>query len=346
MKIPVIILNWNGAEDTILSVESVRKQTYQNYQIYLADNFSEAPDRIKLAELYGNAEDVCFIQNSSNLGFALAHNRIFELILAQTDAKYIVLLNNDAFAEPEWLEKMIDCAEKHQAGMVSCKMLFHEHPDRINNLGHKFLNTGEILPIAWNEPASSNNTRTYNAGASGGACLYSAEMLRKIGLYDDYFITGYEDAELGVRAMVAGYPLVYEPEAVVIHKVGASINKVRDYKYTLKLQLDILYAYFKLMPAWVIILNMPAVIFRTAILFALFGLWGRWTYFRIFFHGWYLLLTRDRKILLVNRRKFAPLRRLSWIQIRKKQDFFLVDNFKRFKTYFWQGEKTIFEKFK
>lgn len=202
------------------------------------------------------------------------------------------------------------------------------------------------MPIAWNEPANSNNSHKTNAGASGGACLYSIEMLRNIGLFDEYFVTGYEDAELGVRAMVAGYPLVYEPEAVVLHKVGASINKVRDYQYTLKLQLDILYAYFKLMPASVIIINMPSVIFRTAILFALFGLWGRWTYFQIFFHGWYLMLTRDRKILTASRKKFAPLRKLSWIQILRNQDFFLADNYKRFKTYFLQGEKTIFEKYK
>lgn len=346
MKIPVIILNWNGAEDTIRSVESVRKQTFQNYQIYLADNFSDESDRILLAERFGQAEDICFIQNERNLGFARAHNRIFEQILSNTGAQYIALLNNDAFAEPEWLEKLINCAEKHHAGMVSCKMLFYENPDRINNLGHKFLNTGEILPIAWNEPASSNNSLTHNAGASGGACLYSAEMLKKIGLFDEYFITGYEDAELGVRALTAGYPLVYEPQAIVLHKVGASINKIRDYQYTLKLQLDILYAYFKLMPVAVIIFNMPWVIFRTAILFALFGLWGRWTYFRIFFHGWYLILTRDRKIVAQSRRTFAPLRKLSCIQILKNQDFFLVDNYKRFKTYFLQGEKTIFEKYK
>ncbi len=346
MKIPVILLNWNGTDDTIQSVESVRKQTFRNHQIYLADNYSVKDERDTLAEHFSNAEDICFIQNTSNLGFARAHNRIFEIILQDETVPYIVLLNNDAFAETNWLEKMVNCAEKHQAGMVSCKMLFHENPDRINNLGHKFLNTGEILPIAWNEPAASNREVKFNAGASGGACLYSVKMLREIGLFDEYFVTGYEDAELGVRAMVAGYPLVYEPSAIVYHKVGASINKVRDYKYTLKLQLDILYAYFKLMPIMVILWNMPAVIFRTAILFALFGLWGRWTYFRIFFHGWFLIVTRDRKTLMESRKRFAPHRKLKWYQIIRKQDFFLADNYTRFKTYFLQGEKTIFEKYK
>lgn len=346
MKIPIIILNWNGAEDTIQSVESVRRQTYKKYQIYLVDNFSEAADRDTLASMYADAADVCFIQNNSNLGFARAHNRIFEQILAQESAKYIALLNNDAFAEPEWLEKMVECAEKNQAGMVSCKMLFHEHPDRINNLGHKFLNTGEILPIAWNEPADSNTALRTNAGASGGACLYSAEMLRSIGIFDEYFVTGYEDAELGVRAMAAGYRLMYEQDAVVLHKVGASINKVRDYQYTLKLQMDIIYTYFKLMPAAVILYNLPAVLFRTAVLFLLFGLWCRWTYFKIFFHAWYLILTRDRAAVRDAHKSFAPHRKLSWYKIIGKQEFFLADNFKRFKTYFLQGEKTIFEKYK
>lgn len=345
MKIPVIILNWNGVDDTIKSVESVRNQTHKDYVIYLIDNYSQTSDREILLSKYKNEQDIHFVQNEANLGFARAHNKIFKLLLSQKSYKYIALLNNDAFAEPDWLEHMVNCAEAHSAGMVSCKMLFHERPDRINNLGHKFLNTGEILPIAWDEPATSNNKFTYNAGASGGACLYSCKMLYDIGIFDEYFITGYEDAELGVRAMIAGYNLVYEPKALVYHKVGASINKIRTYEYTLKLQLDLIYAYFKLMPLAVIIWNLPSVIFRTIVLFTLFSLWGRWTYLKIFFHGWYLMLTRDFHILKNSRKQFKQKRRLSWVKVISKQEFFLFDNFKRFVTYFLKGEKTIFEKF-
>jgi len=345
LAIPVIILNWNGSIDTIQSVSSIKQQSINNYHIFLIDNNSETSDIENLRKKIPINDQITFIQNELNLGFARAHNRIFKKILSETDAEFIALLNNDAFAKPDWLEKLLNCAQKYNAGMVSSKMLFHERPHLINNLGHKFLNTGEILPIAWEQPANSHNEVTENAGASGGACLYSTKMLKEIGLFDEYFVTGYEDAELGLRAMLAGYKLMYEPKAIVTHRVGASINKVRDYKYALKLQLDLLYTYFKLMPTGTIIANMPFVLIRTIILFLLFSLWGRFSYFKIFFHGWYTLLSRDRKHLLSNRKAFKKHRKLSWFQIARKQEFFLLDNIKRFNTYFLKGKKTIFEQF-
>jgi GT2 family glycosyltransferase len=345
LKTPVVILNWNGTADTILSVQSVRNQTHKDYHIYLADNGSEPEQREHLVSHLGGSADITFMLFDTNLGFAKAHNKVFKHILENTGADYIALLNNDAFAEPDWLAKMLQLCEKSSPGMVSCKMLFYEQPGKVNNYGHKMLNTGEILPIGWGESAEAPfNTRT-NAGASGGACIYSCAMLRDIGMFDEYFVTGYEDAELGARAMVAGYKLEIEPNAAVLHKVGASISKIRSYNYALKLQLDIIYTYFKLMPIGCILANLPWVVSRTAVIIVLFALWGRWGYIKIFFHAWWIILSRDKAVLLKSRREFSSKRRLTWMQVCARQEFFLFDNFKRFITYFLKGEKTVFEKF-
>ena len=53
-------------------------------------------------------------------------------------------------------------------------------------------------------------------------------MLHDIGIFDEFFSTGYEDAELGLRAMLAGYRQIFAPGAVVRHQIGASIDKIRD----------------------------------------------------------------------------------------------------------------------
>ena len=73
-------------------------------------------------------------------------------------------------------------------------------------------------------------------------------MLEEIGLFDEFFSTGYEDAELGLRAMLAGYTQIFAPEAVVRHRIGASIDKIRDRRYAVRLQVNINYTYLKLMP--------------------------------------------------------------------------------------------------
>lgn len=343
---PIIILNWNGSHDTIPCVNDVLAQTCQDFVIYLLDNNSEPTDREKLLTAFQNNDKIKLRFYPKNYGFAKAHHKVVYEDILPNNYSSVVLLNNDAFPEPDWLEKLLHCAETQQADMVSCKMIQFENRHMINNLGHKFLNTGEILPIACDENPDSYSEVFENAGASGGAAYYSTGMIKKIGFFDPYFITGYEDAEFGVRAMVAGYKLVFCPDSIVYHKVGASINKVRDYEFTLKIQLDIIYSYFKLMPLPVILINMPFVVARQFLILLLFLLFFRFTYIKVFFHAWSIILRKDLGTIKKARYSFSPHRKLSSFSILCKQEFFLVDNIKRFYTYFIKGQKTIFEKHK
>ncbi len=342
---PIIILNWNNADDTLECLGSLKSLSCKDFDIFLIDNHSEEADRLRLQDYCLQNESVCFIQNESNLGFGRAHNEVFRSQIFPRGYNYVVLLNNDTTVEPDWLSKISNCIAEEQPDMISCKMLNYSDHRTINNLGHKFQNTGDILPIANNEPSDHYTKRFVNAGASGGAAVYSVSMLRDIGLFDEYFFCGYEDAELGVRAMIAGYKLIVEPESIVFHKVSATVNTVRNYNFALKIQLDLMYSYFKLMPWPVILANAPFAFFRNGLLLLIFIAFGRFKYIKIFFHAWYLFLTRDLKTVAKQRKNIKKIRRLSSIQILCRQEFFLKDNIKRFKRYFILGNKTIFEQF-
>jgi len=343
--IPLIILNWNNASDSIECLQSVLRTTGASYHIFMIDNASEREDANKLQEFCKGINNLTFIANSENLGFGKAHNEIFKKYILQSEFKHVVLLNNDTTVETNWLTSLVECADEESAGMVSAKMLnYHDHTT-INNLGHKFQNTGDILPIANNELSSKYTKRFVNAGASGGAALYSVAMLRDIGLFDEYFFCGYEDAELGLRAMIAGYKLVVEPRSIIYHKVSASVDKVRDYDFTLKIQLDIMYSYFKLMPWPVILVNAPFAFARNLLLLLVFLAFGRFKYLKIFFHGWKMFLVSETGKIRDARRDVRHLRRLSSWRILRRQEFFLVDNIKRFNNYFIKGNKTVFERF-
>jgi len=342
---PIIILNWNNADDTLECLGSLELLTCRDFDIILIDNHSEETDRMRLQEYCSRYDSICFIQNDSNLGFGRAHNEVFKKIIFPRGYSHVILLNNDTTVKSDWLNNLAACIAEEQPGMISCKMLNYSDHQTINNLGHKFQNTGDILPIANNEPSDGYTKRFLNAGASGGAAVYSVAMLKEIGLFDEYFFCGYEDAELGVRAMVAGYKLIVEPNSIVYHKVSATINTVRDYDFTLKIQLGLMYSYFKLMPWPVILANAPFAFARNGLLLLIFLAFGRLKYIRIFFHSWYLFLTRDLKIVLKQRKTIKKIRRLSSSQILFRQEFFLKDNIKRFQRYFIQGNKTIFEQF-
>ena len=87
--IPVIILNWNGLDDTIECLEALNKQTWSNFKVFLVDNASKTNDLEQLRQIWGNDPRFEFIQNSENLGFTLAHNEIFRHhIICNENIKY------------------------------------------------------------------------------------------------------------------------------------------------------------------------------------------------------------------------------------------------------------------
>lgn len=182
-------------------------------------------------------------------------------------------------------------------------------------------------------------------GACAGAALYSTHMLKDIGLFDPYFDTGYEDAELGVRANVLGYDSYLAPDAIVYHKISRSVAKIRDFDYVLKTQLNIFYSYFKLMPWPVILLNLPFIIFKYGAVILLNLIFGRFFFFNVMRKAISSSLTTERKTINKARQEFYRSHRpISSFRILSKMEFFLWFDIKRFYKHMIRGEKTQFEK--
>lgn len=339
--IPIIILNWNGYEDTIMSVESALNQTYPDIVVYLIDNNSDNNEGQRLKEYFSGKVE--FIQNNENLGFGRAHNEVIKKLISEDKYEYIALLNNDAFANKDWITTLVQESISKNADMVSSKIIKLLNQSEVDNLGHLMLNTGEIMPIGSHEDQVKFNTEFENFGACAGACLYSSKMLKNIGLFDDYFQTGYEDAELGVRAVLAGYKSVFYPNAVVYHKGSVSINKIRSYQYILKLQKNILYTYFKLMPIPVIIINIPFIFIKYIGLTITGLLLFKWAFLKSFYEAIFVLTFKELKTLLTARKEYQKIRAISSIKIIRKQTFFLSYYFKYFIRHVIHGKKTVFD---
>ena len=119
------------------------------------------------------------------------------------------------------------------------------------------INTGEIVPIGHREKVSEYDKPITTFGSCAAGSMYSAEMIKQVGFFDPFFDTGYEDAELGVRAVISGYTCTYCPDAKVYHKISQSVSAIDDRDYRLRQQINIYYSYFKLMPMMVILKNLP-----------------------------------------------------------------------------------------
>ncbi len=216
---------------------------------------------------------------------------------------------------------------------------------KLDNVGHQMLNTGEIIPIGHNEPIENYTESFVNMGACAGAALYDVNMLRKIGILDEYFTTGYEDAEIGVRANVLGYKTIYAPKAIIYHKVSQSVAKIWNYEYVLQIQTNIYYSFFKLMPTAIILLTIPFLIFKFIALFLINLLFWRPKFLKILFHSYYRIFTTEWRRIRQERQCFLKEQSLlsSWT-IFWRLRFFLWFDIWRFWTYILRGRETVFER--
>lgn len=222
----IVVLNWNGLDDTEACLASLANQTYKNFEIALVDNGSvqeHTGNRLTaLKKLYG--EKLHILRNQKNLGFAGGVNTGIQFGLTE-NFDYIALFNNDAAAEPNWLKRLVAAAQA-QGSAITTGLLLHENGETIDSTGDWYTTWGLAFPRSRGALAATAPKAGIVFGGSGGATLYKSELFRKIGLFDETFFAYYEDVDISFRALLAGYTAYYEPSAVAYHKQGATSSKI------------------------------------------------------------------------------------------------------------------------
>ena len=153
--IPIIILNWNGLEDTLECMSSVLNLKKVKFQVYLVDNASDNNEGNILFDKFNHLPQVNVVLNDTNLGFTKGNNRIITQIIDSGHTGHIALLNNDTVVTPNWLYELHQAAITNQADMVSSKMINYYDRSIMDNAGHFMLNTAEILPVGHAKPVES-----------------------------------------------------------------------------------------------------------------------------------------------------------------------------------------------
>lgn len=231
-KVAIIILNWNGKEDTLKCLDSVKKLRYDNYVVYVVDNGSTDGSQEEIRKRF---PWVHLIENTKNLGFAKGNNIGIKKALEDPEIKYVFLLNNDTTVDPNCLLEMIKVAETYEnVGIIQPKMLRMDDPKTIDSTGHVF-RWGRLVDRGIGEvDRGQYDDKLEIIGACAGACLYRREMLEDIGLFDESFFAYYEDAELSWRAYRRGWKARYVPTAIVYHKRGGTSNRNKEIKAKVK----------------------------------------------------------------------------------------------------------------
>ncbi len=227
----VVIPNWNGADMLAACIDSLLAQTHLPH-IIVVDNGSKDNSFAVLAK-YPTIEVITL---PTNLGFAGGVNVGIRAALKNPDFEYVTLFNNDAVADPKWLEELVRYYSKRPgAGIVTSKMLLADKK-HLDGTGD-FL-TSWLLPFPRGRDEVDENQ--YSEGevtsASGGASLYTRKVLERVGLFDEDFFAYYEDVDISLRAQLAGFKIYYNPKAIVYHSQGSTSSKIKGFTtyHTLK----------------------------------------------------------------------------------------------------------------
>jgi len=225
VTVSVIVLNWNRRDLLRSCLLSLTQQKLkQQFEVVVVDNGSDdgSLDMVVREFSQSPAFQLKLIQNSENRGFCAGNNQGF----AASDSEFVALLNNDAEAEPEWLGALVGAFEgRPEIGMAASKILVYEDPQRIDKVGHLIYPDGQNRGRGTGELDDGRYDQVEEIlWPDGCAAMYRRQLLDQVGGFDEDFFAYADDAELGLRARIAGWKCLYVPSAVVRHHRGATLG--------------------------------------------------------------------------------------------------------------------------
>ena len=220
--VALIVVNWNGLEDTLRCITSINENDYPNKITIVIDNGSDIDISPILLERHPEIE--C-IRNQKNMGYGYACNvgirRGMEL-----GAEFFLPLNNDLILDRKCISAAIELAKQnHGIGAIAPKILWLDSPDVICSVGSKadflFLIQLRRQLSGMVDTGQFAQSRVIDAS---GIFMISKEVVVTSGLFDEEFFLYLEDFDYCIRIRENGYLLMYEPRMVMWHKGSASLG--------------------------------------------------------------------------------------------------------------------------
>jgi GT2 family glycosyltransferase len=230
--ISIITVNYNGLNLTIELLNSIRKLSYKNLEIFVVDNASKESPQAHLAEHF---PEVKFIRSDLNLGFAGGNN----LAARQAQGDFIFYINNDAEITEGCLEKLVAMFDKRpKLGIVSPLICYFNESKGASGDLIQYAGMTQMNPLTARNSTIGEKTRDTGqytealptAYAHGAAMMISRKATEKVGLMFDNFFLYYEELDWCERIRKAGFEIYVEPSARIYHKESATVGAASTLK--------------------------------------------------------------------------------------------------------------------
>ena len=226
----ILVLNWNGLEDTLECLTSLHDVEYINCRIVAIDNGSRDGSVEKIRKYFPAVE---IIENEQNMGYAGGNNVGIQYAL-DNGAEYIFILNNDTIVDKGIVTELVAASKIHKdCGIFGAKIYYYAEPEMIWYGGTEW-DADRLTFVHDAHFATENITKT--AYACGCAFFIPSKIVRQIGMMDPLFFLTYEEVDWCYRARKSGIESYLVPTAKVWHKISASFggnnSPLMQYFYT------------------------------------------------------------------------------------------------------------------
>ena len=239
--VAVVIVNYNGEELLERCLRSLSGQTRMPDRILLVDNHS---DNFSVEKTQARHPHIEIIPLRENTGFAAANNLAIGLL---DGIDWVALLNPDAYAEPDWMERLMAGVAQHpEYSFFGCRMLAVDE-GRLDGTGDVY----HVSGASWRRDHGKSTERRKQSdeifSPSGAAALYRREIYLEAGGLNEEFFCYMEDVDLGFRLQLLGYRSFYIADAVVTHVGSGLVGHYSDFQ--------VYHGHRNLV--WVYVMNMP-----------------------------------------------------------------------------------------
>ena len=219
--VSIIIPTKNKQDYLSKCIESIRSlSSYRNYEIILVDNNSDEKGFFKAVDKWKNLTNLKFkvVRDEKPFNFA----RLMNVGRANASGKYLILLNNDTeVITPDWIEGMMEHAQRPEIGVVGCKLLYDD--DTIQHAGvvvgiagvasHAFIGDDRDGPGYFNYINLLNNYSSLTA-----ACIMMrTDVYDKVNGFSEEFVVEYNDVDFCLKVLEEGYRNLYVPHVELYH---------------------------------------------------------------------------------------------------------------------------------
>lgn len=213
----VIIVNYNGGSYIARAVRALAAQDFSDFEAFIVDNGSTDGSLATLPKL---DDRFTLIEAGENLGFAAGNN----LAARQAKGDWIVALNPDAFAKPDWLAALHRATRRNPfVTMLGSMQITADSPDTFDGTGDELSVFGVAYRAGYGHPVRTVTEDFPIFGPCAAAAAYKRSEFDAVGGFDERFFCYHEDVDLALKLRRNGGGAVQVHDAVV-HHVGSGIT--------------------------------------------------------------------------------------------------------------------------